>query len=127
MGELDMIATFFDGFAESALLFSVVEEMFDRLPSRPELRATKSQIAVRRHGHPFAWIWIPARYLAGDTAPLVLSVDLPRRDESPRWKEIVEPSPGRYMHHLEIVNASEVDEHVFGWLSEAWQDAGRCD
>jgi hypothetical protein len=54
---------------------------------------------------------------------LVLSVFLRRRHGSPRWKEVVEPKPGRFTHHVELGAAKEVDNEVRGWLSEAWRDA----
>lgn len=55
--------------------------------------------------------------------PLVLSVFLQRMDRSPRWKEVVEPKPGRFTHHLEINRATEVDHQVREWLREAWTSA----
>lgn len=88
------------------------------------LRVTKSQIAFRRR-RAFAWVWTPDRHLRGrHLAPLVLSVALPSRDGSPRWKEVVEPAPGRFMHHLELYEPVEVDDEVRGWLHRAWEAAG---
>ncbi|HEY0736983.1 MAG TPA: DUF5655 domain-containing protein [Herpetosiphonaceae bacterium] len=86
-------------------------------------RATRSQIAFRRR-RAFAWVWMPDQYLRGHTAPLVLSVSLPGRDESPRWKEVVEPAPGRFMHHLELRDPAEIDSEVSTWLRQAWEAAG---
>jgi hypothetical protein len=42
-----------------------------------------------------------------------------RRDGSPRWKQVVEPAPGRFMHHLELCTGVELDGEVLGWLREA--------
>lgn len=64
---------------------------------------------------------MPGQYLRGKVAPLVLTVDLHRRNGSPRWNEIVEPQPGRFTHHLERHTASDVDAEVIGWLPEAWE------
>ncbi|MHB1344909.1 MAG: DUF5655 domain-containing protein [Thermoleophilia bacterium] len=72
----------------------------------------------------FAWAWLPDRYLGLDHAPLVLSVALERRDGSCRWKQVVEPSPGRFMHHIELRCTSEIDDDVSRWLREAWVAAG---
>ena len=44
-------------------------------------------------------------------------------EASPRFKEIVEPSEGRFMHHLELFSAEEIDDEVAGWLREAWEYA----
>jgi hypothetical protein len=56
-------------------------------------------------------------------APLVLTLSLPYRDPSPRWKEIVEPSPGMFTHHLELWDLREVDAEVETWLRKAWEEA----
>lgn len=86
-------------------------------------RATKSQVAFRRR-RAFAWAWRPGQYLHGRVAPLVLTVALPARDGSPRWKQVVEPAPGRFIHHLELYSSAELDEEVAGWLRQAWEVAG---
>lgn len=87
-----------------------------------EVRISKSQIAFRRRVA-FAWVWLPGRYLAGDVAPLVLTVGLPRRDASPRWKQVVEPRPGHFTHHLELRSADQVDAEVARWLREGREAA----
>lgn len=51
-------------------------------------------------------------------------IHLPSRDESPRWKEIVEPALGHFMHHLELRDPAELDDEVHGWLRRAWEAAG---
>jgi hypothetical protein len=88
-----------------------------------KLRVTKSQIAFRRR-IAFAWAWLPAMYLRGRGAPLVLTLALRRRDASPRWKEVVEPAKGRFTHHLELRSVDEIDDEVHSWLLEAWDAAG---
>jgi hypothetical protein len=59
---------------------------------------------------------MPGKYLRRKAAPLVPSVSLPDRDVSPRWKSIVEPAPGRFMHHLELYTIDEIDDEVRAWL-----------
>ena len=87
-----------------------------------ELRVTRSQIAFRRR-KAFAWVWMPGKYLRGKTAPLVLTLSFRLRDPSPRWKEIVEPAPGRFTHHLELYSTEEIDDQIRNWLHEAWLNA----
>ncbi|MBN2099282.1 MAG: hypothetical protein JW753_06760 [Dehalococcoidia bacterium] len=89
---------------------------------KAEIRVTKSQIAFRRR-RAFAWTWMPGTYLRSQHAPLVLTISLRRRDPSPRWKEIVEPTPGRFTHHLELLSAADIDDEVCSWLREARIDA----
>lgn len=88
------------------------------------VRATRSQVAFRR-ARGFAWLWRPAQYLRRSTVPVVLSVALGRQDASPRWKEVVHPSPRHWIHHLEVRDVSEIDDEVAGWLLEAAARAGR--
>ena len=86
-------------------------------------QVTKSQIAFHRV-KPFAWVWMPGKYLRGRVAPLVLSLSFPSRDPSPRWKSIVEPARGRFMHHLELYSFEDIDDQVNEWLRLAWELAG---
>jgi hypothetical protein len=115
------IETFFDGRPEALALFACVRGVIESL-GPASLRITKSQIAFRRR-RAFAWAWTPDRYLRGELPPLVLSVALGRCDPSPRWKEVVEPRPGTWVHHLEIRDAGAIDDEVVRWLAEAAEDA----
>jgi hypothetical protein len=112
---------FFLGHEPSRPIFDVALETINSI-GPASLRVTKSQIAFRRR-KAFAWAWIPAKYLHGKTAPLVLSLSLPARDPSPRWKEIVEPYPGHFMHHLELYSTGDIDDEVRAWLRAAWFSA----
>lgn len=66
---------------------------------------------------------MPGKYLRGKTASLVLTLSFRFRDASPRWKQIVEPTPGRLTHHLELYSATDIYEEVRAWLQAAWQAA----
>ena len=113
---------YFAGHDESRALFAVVAGAIGAL-GESEMRVTKSQVAFRRRVA-FAWAWVPEQYLKRDgLAPLVLTVDLHRRDGSPRWKSVVEPRSGRFTHHLEVFSAGDIDDEVLGWLREAWENA----
>ena len=114
-------AEFFAGREDSARLFESLRSAVDDL-GPAELRVTKSQIAFRRR-EAFAWAWVPGMYLRGKRPPLVLSLSFRRQDSSPRWKEILEPAPGRFMHHLELASTAEIDDEVRAWLREAWDEA----
>jgi len=112
---------FFSGKVLPEKLFQAVRAEVEAIGGA-SIRVTKSQIAFRRR-RAFAWVWMPGRYLRGRTAPLVLTLALPWRDGSPRWKEIVEPAPGRFTHHLELNDTADIDEEVRGWLRAAWEAA----
>ncbi len=112
---------FFAPFPNSRVIFDALAAAMTSVGTC-DVRATKSQVAFRRR-RAFAWTWIPAMYLAGTRPPLVLSLALLRKDPSPRWKQVVEPTGGRFMHHMELYTVAAVDEEVFHWITEAWQAA----
>ena len=102
-----------------AVLARVTEILAD---ASVEVRTSKSQVAFRRN-RGFAYLWRPGQYLRSPGAPVVLSIVLGRRDASPRFKEVVHPSPRHWMHHLEVRAVTEVDDEVVAWLREAWERA----
>ena len=109
---------FFEGQEESWRLFDALGAVGSSI-GVADLRVTKSQIAFRRR-RDFAWAWIPGRYLGGRTAPLVLTLGFRQEDLSPRWKQVVEPAPGRFTHHSEVWYIDDIDDQVRDWLREAW-------
>jgi hypothetical protein len=116
------VENFFAGQDQSLQIYTAVWDAV-QAAGLTEARVSKSQISFQRD-KPFAAVWMPGQYLRGKGAPLVLTVYFGRRDPSQRWKEIVEPKPGRFTHHLELFSSSEVDDEVRGWLQEAWTAAG---
>ena len=112
---------FFAGYEGSRPIFEALRAAIEEL-GPAEMRVTKSQVAFHRH-RAFAWAWIPDRYLRGQHAPLVLTLSFRYRDPSPRWKEIVEPAPGRFTHHLELHTTTDIDDEVRTWLQVAWAAA----
>jgi len=112
---------FFSGHEESKRIFQAVAGAVQAI-GPAEVRVSKSQIAFRRR-RGFAYVWMPAMYLGRGDVPLVLTIGMRRRDTSPRWKQVVEPAPGRFTHHLELRSPSNVDAVVLDWLREAWESA----
>ena len=88
-----------------------------------ETRATTSQVAFRGRRRGFAYVWWPGRYVRSDV-PAVLSIALRSRIDSPRFKSVVSPYPGLWMHHLELHSEDELDAQVAGWLRQARDEAG---
>jgi hypothetical protein len=86
-----------------------------------EVRTTRSQVALR-HRTSFAYLWYPGRYV-GSQVPAVLSVALPERLESGRFKQVGRPSPHVWMHHLELHSPDDLDAEVHGWLRTAYDAA----
>jgi hypothetical protein len=75
-----------------------------------------------RNRRGFAYVWNPRRHLKREV-PAVLSIALPRRIQSSRFKEVAHPSHGVWMHHLELATTDDVDEEVAAWLTEAFNAA----
>jgi hypothetical protein len=112
---------YFAGHPVSRALFDVLHEVIGEMAG-VRVRVTKSQIAFR-HRRAFAWAWMPGIALRRPAAPLVLSFSLRSKLSAPRLKEVVEPYPGRFMHHLELTSASQIDDEVRQWLWRAWDEA----
>lgn len=112
---------FFRDYEQSRIIFDAMHDMLDSI-GLTEMRVSKSQIAFWRR-KAVARVWIPAQYLKGDLAPLVLTLGFDHRDESTRWKEIAEPAPGRFTHHLELRTKDDLDDQVRDWLQQAWLNA----
>jgi Domain of unknown function (DUF5655) len=114
---------FFAGHAKARSIFQAVQAAAQSIGA-VETRVSKSQIGFYHRKRAFASTWRPAQHRKGERPPLVLTVYLRRRDPSPRWKQIVEPRPGRFTHHIELHSRDEVDDEVRRSLAEAWQEAG---
>jgi hypothetical protein len=112
---------FFNGQDLSRQLFDTLYRVAGTI-GNVDIRVTKSQISFRRQ-KAFAWVWMPGKYLHGTVAPLELTFVFRCRDKSTRWKEIVEPSPGHFTHHLELYSTNEIDDQVRDWLRDAWTNA----
>lgn len=117
----ERLASFFQGDVQARLLFDAIQARISSLGAC-KVVVSKTQVAFRRRIG-FAWVWIPGRALRRPAAPLVLSVALRRRDASLRWKSVVEPVPGRFMHHLEVFAEKIIDDEVLTWLKEAYDCA----
>ena len=112
---------FFVGQAESRRIFESLRHAADAY-GPAELHITKSQVTFRRR-RAFAWtlyaIQLSARQARAASAyPVTSGPKL-----IGRWKEIVEPAPGRFTHHLELYSTADIDDEVRTWLQKAWAAA----
>jgi hypothetical protein len=113
-------ARFFEGSAEGYEIYRAVERMVAAL-GHAEIRVTKSQVAFRRR-RGFAYLWRPGAYVKS-TVPAVLSLALPYKAMSPRFKQVANPSPGVWMHHMELADTSQLDVEVEDWMRQAFEAA----
>jgi hypothetical protein len=111
------IDEFFQGHDGSRNIFEAVcSAVHDTGPVT--ITVSKSQVKFARRV-PFLRAWRPDRYFGPGHAPLVLTFGFRHRDPSPRWKQVVEPAPGRFTHHLELYSVAEVDDQVRAWVQYA--------
>lgn len=115
------VEAFFDGSPLGLLLCRAVADAVDSI-GPADVRVTKSQVAFRRRKG-FAYVWRPGRYVRSEV-PAVLSIALPVRLDSERFKSVVHPAPEVWMHHLELTDPGQVDDQVRGWLADAYASAG---
>ncbi|MFJ6078334.1 DUF5655 domain-containing protein [Pseudarthrobacter sp. NPDC092419] len=111
------VARFFEGSPAARAIYDAAERMASGLGPM-DVRVSRSQIAFRRR-RGFAYLWRPGTYVTSDI-PLVLTLALRRHEASPRFKEVAHPSPGVWMHHLELPDSSALDGQVQEWLREAY-------
>lgn len=113
--------TVFDGHPDALAAFRAVEVMV-RSIGVAQVAVSRTQVTFRRR-RGFAYVWAPGRWLRRPAAEAVLSIALGRHIESPRFKQVVQPAPSTWMHHLEIRSLDDLDEEVRSWLAEAWEGA----
>jgi hypothetical protein len=118
---LPQIAEFFAGTALGAAVFGWTSGVVAGM-GPAVVRLTATQVAFR-HRIGFAWLWLPGAWLAHPEAEVVLSLALRHRLDSPRWKQVVEPYPGRWMHHLEVRDLAALDDELAGWVAAAYAAA----
>ena len=112
---------FFDGDPTGLAIFRAVQAAVGGI-GPAEIRTTVSQVAFRRR-RGFAYLWRPSRYLRPPTPPAVLSIALSLPLSSRRFKEVVNPAKGVWMHHLELAAPEAIDPEVVRWLRQAYAEA----
>lgn len=101
---------------ETTLYRAIEEKILSRYPD-VSVKHDRTQTAFVRAVQ-FAWVSMPRR--KADAGAVTLSIGLPSRMESPRIQYAAEVAPGRWMHHLLIRSADELDDEALEWLDAAW-------
>lgn len=110
---------FFEGRQEAFLLFEALRKAVETLgPVKVEAMKTQVSFEAERK---FAWVWLPQMWIRKRAqSSITLTFVLDREVRHPRIVEAVEPSPGRWTHHILIDEAEDIDDEVRGWLKEAY-------
>lgn len=88
----------------------------------PEMTAkvTKTQISFRSR-FVFAMVSLPFRRKKDwPKEYLMVSFGLPCNTSSPRIVAATEPYPNRWTHHVIVTGLEDLDDELFGWLSQAY-------
>jgi hypothetical protein len=120
-GEPWTVDRFFEGSDAAGVIYGAAERMASGIGPMT-VRVSKSQVSFRRR-RGFAFLWRPGMYIRSDV-PVVLSLALPYEIGSPRFKETAHPAPGIWMHHLELLDSSQLDGEVEQWMRQAYEAAG---
>jgi hypothetical protein len=114
-------ASLFAGYPAASEAYRIVHAMLESV-GPVEVRTTRTQVAFRRR-RGLAYLWLPVAWARRPGVEVVLSIALGRLDDSTRWKQVAHPARDIWMHHLEVREASDLDDEVQDWLREAYTHA----
>lgn len=115
---------FFDGHTAALPLYEAfAEELLRRFPAT-STRVQKSQITFSNR-HVYACVsFVRVKKKAELPGPyLVVTLGLPYPLASPRVAVKTEPYPGRWTTHLVVGTPAELDQELWGWVSQAYEFA----
>ena len=106
-------ALFFDGAPEGFALYAELERRILAAHPQVTVKVQKTQITFSDpRGYLFASR--PRRRGGG----LMVSFGLSAPLQSPRLFAVANPAPGRYTHHVQVRDFSELDDELMQWI--AW-------
>lgn len=115
---------FFDGHTAAIPLYEAFAEMlFQRFPET-SMRVQKTQITFSNR-HVYACVsFVRVKKKAELPDPyLVLTLGLPYALGSGRVAVKTEPYPGRWTTHIVVGTPAELDDELWGWVSQAYEFA----
>ncbi len=119
------IADYFTGYPRQANLFAEIKRMIESI-GPVQVAVMKSGISFATR-YKFAWVWLPQKYdLKQPEGSLVLSFGLDRPVNHAKIKEVVNPGPQRWTHHVVVKEEADLDDTLCEWLTEAYRFSGRA-
>jgi len=111
----------FAGRPAALALFRTARAFIESLgPVKTEV--TKTQVSFGATTK-FAWVWLPQLWIRKQPEEsIVLTFALRRHVDDRRIKEVVEPVPRRFTHHVVILKEEDLDDAVRGWIREAYEE-----
>lgn len=105
---------------ETALYHLIEAHVLSRYPD-VSVKHDRTQSAFIRKVQ-FAWLSMPRR--KADAGAVMLSLGLPGPVDLPCMLHVAEVAPGRWMHHLLIRSADELNEEICSLIGSAWALVG---
>lgn len=110
---------FFDGNPHALELYEALEDAILARYPETKIRVQKTQISFYSR-YLFACASLPRKKAEGYGKDyLLLTLGLPARVESPRVMVTSEPCPGRWTHHIPLLERGDLDEEILSWLEDA--------
>jgi len=117
--EKNAVEAFFQRYPDALRLFQAVLGYVESIGPMV-VKVTKTQVSFAAETA-FAWVWLPQMWVKKRPGgSITLSFSLGHRVTDGRIVEVVEPRPGRFMHHFVIEDESDFNEDVRRWLREAY-------
>lgn len=111
----DAAAVFGPGSRAYALFQALDARMEEAFPSA-SVTVHGTQVSYG-NGRVFAAAWVP--YGKRDGQEIFVSFSLRRKIDHPRIHDAISHSANRYVHHVLIASADEIDGALMNWLAEA--------
>jgi len=118
-------ARLFERMPGASLLYEAIEAAVTGSFKNVDIKVCKTQVSFYSNKS-FAYVWLPIRKMKNrpDTY-IVLSFGLDNKIENPRIVESAQPRPNRYIHHILIEKAEDIDGEIMSWLELAYEFAQR--
>ncbi len=108
---------FFNDRPEALPLYAALAERMLAAFPNVTVAVKKTQITFRER---YGFAFVSLRKMKGcPEVFIIISFGLPRRLDFPRIHIAVEPYPNRWTHHVIVANASQIDDELMRWLTEA--------
>ncbi len=113
------VAAFFANQEKQISLFMAVKQMLHSIgPVKMDVLKTVISFGTNSK---FAWVWEQQPWVNRPPENnIVLTFCVGRYIENDQIVEVVEPYPGRWVHHVIIQSEADLNEHVNQWLREAY-------
>lgn len=113
---------FFESWPESFKLFNLIVSYINGLGDvKMEVMKTQISFGTKRK---FAWVWLPQTWInKRPDGSITLTLSLDHKVEDPQIESVVEPSPGKWTHHVVIKSAEDFTIEVKQWLKEAYNQS----